>query len=239
MHSKTKLLLWCFIAASFLSFAFLATPSFAAVAPQYASYSISGSGDGHSFSAIINETVSPTSASGMSDVTLQIVSGSGNLSYSKMMNSSQIILPYFPTISNQSLTYEFHNFSISATINQAGSGNAVYNSNTYSLSNYSFSVVISGRSNTEIVGSASVFPSGLVYLASLVANGTDSLSVKLLATNLSLNPQSNSSSQTNTSMAVAGGTVSILVGIGAFVVYRRKNTSQAENSGEKPLYHVD
>lgn len=240
MRSATRLLLLSFIAASFLSFAFLVAPSVAAAAPQYASYSVTGSREGRSFSAIVNETVSPSSATGISDVTLQIISGSGNLSYSKLMNSSQILLPYFPTISNQSFTYEFHNFSISATITQAGLGSVVYNGNTYTLSNYSFSLTVSGRSQMEAVGSASVFPSGLVYSASLVANGTDSLSVRLLGTDLSLNPQSNSSSQTNTSIAVAGGTASILVGIGAFVVHRRtKNTPRTEGSGEKPLYHVD
>ncbi len=174
----------------------------------------------------------------MSDVTLQIASAMGNLSYSKIMNSTQVILPYFPTIANQSVSYQFHNYSISATINQAGSGSASYNAKTYSLSNYTFSINVSGKSQVSATGSASVFQSGLVYSATIVANGTDTVNVQLLGTNLPLDPQSGSS-QTTTSVAVAGGAASILVGVGAFVVYKRKGPSQAENSETKPLHHVD
>ncbi|HYB03820.1 MAG TPA: hypothetical protein VED17_05120 [Nitrososphaerales archaeon] len=248
MPIAPKVLVLASLAVLFLSMAVAVVPAFAASAPEFASYRISGSGDGHSFSAVANETVAPSSASGMSDVTLQIGSAMQNLSYSKIMNASQVILPYFPTISNQSLTYQFHNFSISASINQAGSASASYNGQSYSLSNFTFSVSVSGSGHkwagsqypAEVTGSALVFPSGLVYSASIVANGTDAVSVQLLATNLSLTSQSGSSQMTTTSIAVAGGAASILVGVGAFVVYRRKNNSQSQSTSEsKPLYHVD
>ena len=248
MPIAPKVLVLASLAVLFLSMAVVVVPAFAASAPEFASYRISGSGDGHSFSAVANETVAPSSASGMSDVTLQIGSAMQNLSYSKIMNASQVILPYFPTISNQSLTYQFHNFSISASINQAGSASASYNGQSYSLSNFTFSVSVSGSGHkwagsqypAEVTGSALVFPSGLVYSASIVANGTDAVSVQLLATNLSLTSQSGSSQMTTTSIAVAGGAASILVGVGAFVVYRRKNNSQSQSTSEsKPLYHVD
>ena len=88
------------------------------------------------------------------------------------------------------------------------------------------------------MGSASVFPSGLVYAATIVANGTDTVSIQLLSTNLSLSSQSGASGQSTTSIAVAGGAASIAVGMGALVVYRRKNVSQTKGS-DKPLYHVD
>ncbi len=234
------------LAVLFLSMA-LVVPASAATAPQYASYRISGSADGHPFSAVVNESVAPSSETGMSDVTLQIASSMQNFTYSKIMNSSQIILPYFPTISNQSLTYQFRNYSISASISQAGSTSAGYNGQSYSLSNFTFSVSVSGggrmwaasQSPMAVSGSALVFPSGLVYTASIVANGTDLVNVQLLGTNLSLTSQSSSPSMTTTSVAVAGGAGIVLVGVGAFVFYRRKNNSQTQGAASKPLYHVD
>ncbi len=248
MPIATKVLVLASFAVLFLSMAVVVVPAFAASAPEFASYRISGSGEGHSFSAVVNETVAPSSASGMSDVTLQIGSAMQNLTYSKIMNSSQVILPYFPTISNQSLTYQFHNYSISASINQGGSTSASYNGQSYSLSNFTFSVSVSGggqmgaasQAPPGITGSVLVFPSGLVYSASIVANGTDTVSVQLLGTNLSFTSQSGSSPMTTTSIAVAGGAGSILAGVGAFVFYRRKNNSHSPNPSEsKPLYHVD
>ncbi len=240
VRSASKLFFMGSIAIFFLSLATVIVPVFAVTAPQYASYSIGGDGEGHSFSVVVNETVSPSAAAGMSDFTLQIASAMGNFSYSKIMNASKVVLPYFPVISNQSFTYQFHNYTIYATINQSGTGSVDYNGRTYTLSNYTFSVTASGHSQTSAIGSASVFPSGLVYSVALVANGTDTVSVRLLATNLPLVSPSSSSSQTTTSVAVAGGVGSILVGVGAFVAYKRKNSSHSGDSGEtKPLYHVD
>jgi hypothetical protein len=248
MPIAAKVLVLASLVVVFLSMAIVVVPAFAATAPEFASYRITGSGDGHSFSAVVNETGAPSSASGMSDVTLQIGSVMQNLSYSKIMNSSQVILPYFPTISNQSLTYQFHNYSISASINQAGSTSASYNGKSYSLSNFTFSVSVSGSGQMwaasqlppGVTGSALVFPSGLVYSASIVANGTDVVNVQLLGTNLSFTSQSGSSPVTTTSIAVAGGAGSILVGVGAIVFYRRKNNSHSQSATEsKPLYQVD
>jgi hypothetical protein len=238
MQFAPRLLLLASLAVLVLSMAVVVLPVFGATAPEYAAYNVTGSAGGHSFSAVINETVAPSSTSGMSDVTLQIASNMANLSYSKIMNSSQVILPYFPTISNQSLTYQLSNYSMSATIHQAGSGSATYAGKTYAISNYTFSVSVSGKSQMSASGSTSVFPSGLVYSARIVANGTDTIIVQLLGTNLSLDAQSNSSM--TTSIAVAGGAGTILAGIGAFVFYKRKGKTPSENTSDaKPLYHVD
>jgi hypothetical protein len=226
------------MAALFLAMAIVVVPAFAATAPQYASYNISGNARNHSFSATVNETVAPASAAGMSDVTLQIGGAMSNLTYSKIMNSSQVILPYFPTIANQSLTYQFHNYSVTATINQSGTSSVTYDGHSYTVSNYTFTVTAAGNRQVSAWGSALVFPSGLVYSASVVANGTDNFNVQLLGTNLSLTSQSDPPSQMTTSVAVAGGAGSILAGVGALVFYKRKKP--AENAGEtKPLYHVD
>jgi hypothetical protein len=79
----------------------------------------------------------------------------------------------------------------------------------------------------------------LVYSASIVANGTDVLSVQLLGTNLPLTSDP-SPSITTTTVGVAGAAGSILVGVGALVMYRRKNNSQSQGATDsKPLYHVD
>jgi membrane-bound inhibitor of C-type lysozyme len=245
MRSVSKLLVLSSTAIFFLSFASMVMPAFAATAPQFVSYNVSGSGNGHSFSATVNETVSQSSMSGMSDFTIQIGSAMSNFSYSKIMNSSQIILPYFPTIANQSLTYQFHNYTITASITQSGTGSANYDGKTYTLSNYTFVVTASGQSQMSgqsqvmsATGSASVFPSGLVYSASFVANGTDTVNVQLLSTNLALDPSSGSS-QTTTSIAVAGSAASVLAGVGVFVAYKRRNSTSEKSGESKPLYHVD
>ena len=86
-------------------------------------------------------------------------------------------------------------------------------------------------------GNASVFPSGLVYSATIVANSTDTVQIQLLGTNLGLNSTSGGSQ--TTSIAVAGGAGSILAGVGAFVFYKRKNPSANSKADDKPLYHVD
>lgn len=251
MQSISKFIAIGSLAVFALSLAFI--PTFATTtvnSTQYASYSISGSHMGHSFSAIVNESVSPSSASGMSDVVLSIASASGNLSFSKIINSTQAILPYFPTIANQSFTYQFRNYSITAAIDQAGSGSVNFNGKSYSVSNYSFTVSATGNGSEmgrynvgsmSATGTASVFQSGLVYSANVVANGTDAISIQLLSTNLSMTSQSGGSSvsQTTTSVAVAGGAASILVGVGAYVFYRRRNGESNASPEAKPLYHVD
>jgi LPXTG-motif cell wall-anchored protein len=228
------------IVFSFMSLAMLA-PAVGATttSSQYAAYSISGNFGNHSITAIVNETVAPSSTSGMSDLTLKIASTMSNFSYSKIVNSSKVIFPYFPTVANQSFTYQMKNYSISASIAQTGTGSVNYDGKTYSLANYTFSVSGAklGGSPMNASGGASVFPSGLVYSAWVAANASETIHVQLLGTNLPLD--ATSGSQT-TSIAVAGGAGSILAGVGAFVFYKRKNNPQkASGNGDKPLYHVD
>jgi LPXTG-motif cell wall-anchored protein len=229
------------VLVSFLSLAMLAPAVGATTASsQYAAYSISGNYGNHSITALVNETVAPSSSSGMSDLTLKIASSMSNFSYSKIVNSSKVMFPYFPTVANQSISYQMQNYSISASISQSGTGSATYDGKTYSLTNYTFSVsgVKLGGSPMNASGGASVFPSGLVYSAWVTANASETIHAQLVGTNLSLDTSS-SSSQT-TSIAVAGGAGSILAGVGAFVFYKRKNNSQkASANGDKPLYHVD
>ena len=212
----------------------------ATTASQYAAYSISGNFGNHSISALVNETVAPSSSTGMSDLTLKVASSMENFSYSKIMNSSKVILPYFPTVANQSFSYQIHNYSISASIAQTGTGSATFNGKTYTLTDYTFSVSGAklGGSPMSATGGASVFPSGLVYSAWVAANASETIHVQLVGTNLALDATSGSAQ--TTSIAVAGGAGSILAGVGAFAFYKRKSNPQKTNeNGEKPLYHVD
>ena len=136
-----RLFAFASVLVSFLSLAMLA-PAVGATttSSQYAAYSISGTFGNHSISALVNETVAPSSSSGMSDLTLKIASTMSNFSYSKIVNSSHVIFPYFPTIANQSFSYQVHNYSISASIAQTGTASANFGGKTYSLTNYTFSV---------------------------------------------------------------------------------------------------
>ncbi|HXQ92037.1 MAG TPA: LPXTG cell wall anchor domain-containing protein [Nitrososphaerales archaeon] len=226
---------------SFLSLAMLAPAAGATTASsQYAAYSISGNFGNHSITALVNETVAPSSSSGMSDLTLKIASSMSNFSYSKIVNSSGVMFPYFPTVANQSFSYQVHNYSISASIVQSGTGSVTFSGKTYSLTNYTFSVSGAkfGGSPMNATGGASVFPSGLVYSAWVRANASETIHVQLVGTNLPLDASSGSSQ--TTSIAVAGGAGSILAGVGAFVFYKRKNSTHKTNeNGDKPLYHVD
>jgi LPXTG-motif cell wall-anchored protein len=229
------------VLVSFLSLSMMAPAVGATTASsRYVSYSVTGNFGNHSISALVNETVAPSSSSGMSDLSLSIASTMSNFSYSKIVNSSKVMFPYFPTVANQSLSYQFHNYSISATIAQTGTGSATFNGKTYTLANYTFSVSGAklGGSPMNATGGASVFPSGLVYSAWVAANASETIHVQLVGTNLALDAASGSSQ--TTSIVVAGGAGSILAGVGAFAFYKRKNNPQKSNeNGNKPLYHVD
>ena len=225
---------------AFLAFAMVSPVAFAATGTQFAAYQVTGTFHNQSISAVVNESVSGSSVTGMSNMTLRLGSVMGNFSYSKIVNATKVMFPYFPGTANQSLSFQYHNYSISVSIAQIGTRSISYGVASYSLTEYSFSIstLKTAGSPMSARGNISVFPSGLVYSASILANGTEPIQVQLLGTNLDLNAPSNSSAQT-TSIAVAGGAGSILAGVGAFVFYRRKNNAPKQEKTDKPLYHVD
>jgi LPXTG-motif cell wall-anchored protein len=236
---KSSTVLLAGVSIAFLAFAMLSPVAFASTGTQFAAYQISGAMKNHAFSAVVNESATPASNAGFSSLTLQLGSTMGNLSYSKIVNSTQVLFPYFPGMANQSLSFQYHNYSISLAVAQVGTKSETYQSHSYALAEYTFSVwgARTGGTAMSATGNASVFPSGLVYSATIVANGTDTIQVQLLGTNLDLNSASGASQ--TTSIAVAGGAGSILAGVGAFVFYKRKNTSTNAKADDKPLYHVD
>jgi LPXTG-motif cell wall-anchored protein len=240
LKQKNSILSLTAVAVAFFAFAMMSPAVYASTGTQFAAYQVTGSFHNHSVSAVVNESVSTSSVAGLSNLTLQLGSGMGNLSYSKIINSTKVMFPYFPGMANQSLSFQYHNYSISVSIAQIGTKSISYQAKSYALTEYSFSVSALKTAGSPMAakGNISVFPSGLVYSASILANGTDPIQIQLLGTNLNLNSASSSSSQT-TSIAVAGGAGSILAGVGAFVFYKRKNNSPSEEKTDKPLYHVD
>jgi hypothetical protein len=244
---SSRLLILASVVLAFLAVAFAVSPfvvaqqSTSQSPSKYVSYSITASNSTENYSAVVNETVTSSSTSGLSTLSLAVGSSLGNFSYSRLLNSSEVLFPYFPTIQNQSLSYQFHNYSISASISQVGTGSATFDGQSYPISNYAFQVsgsMLGGKAMSAI-GQASVFPSGLVYSAVVHANGTYVVSVQLLSTNLSLN--SSMSGSQSSSIAIAGGAGSVVAGIGAFALVRRERKKEARESGSenKPLYYVD
>ncbi|MDA4131212.1 MAG: hypothetical protein OK457_10615 [Thaumarchaeota archaeon] len=241
LQVKNSIVVLTGISLVFITLGMLSPVVSAATGTQFVAYQINGSTTTRSISAVVNESVTPSSTSGFSSVTLQLVSNMANLSYSKIVNSSKVMFPYFPGFANQSLSFQYHNLSIAVSLAQVGSESVTFNSQTYTLTKYDFNVSGSKTGGTPMSASGhfSVFPSGLVYSATVTANATNTIHVQLLGTNLDLNATARSSSQA-TSIAVAGGGVSILAGVGAFVLYRRKNNSANQGKTDaKPLYHVD
>jgi len=249
----SKIIISTVLSVALLSI-FLVVPAVAASdsssGNHFADYAISATGPYHSISANVNETITPSSMSGFSTISLEVVSSMSNFSYSKVVNSSMAMFPIVPSIGNQSFTYSTHNISISASISKTGTGSATIGGTTYTTTNYSFTVSGSKNDGTMSMsanGQLSTLPSGLLYSAVINGPNSTTVNVKLVGTNLSLNSTSQSSNTTG--MAIVGGASTLAVaGVGAFVFFRRKNKNSGNvnnspgsgsESEEKPLYKVD
>ena len=242
-----KILLGLIIATvMFLSFAMAVVPSFAtsATTSQFVAYNITVGNSSRTFTAVVNETVSPSSTTGLSDITFHLISSMSNLTYSKVVNSSQAILPYLPVSGNESFEYQGSNYSVSVSLTKIGTSSATISGSSYTVTNYSFQVSGSkpGGSSLSVSGQLSTLPSGLVYSAVLNLDGYNA-KIQLSNTNLPL-AASGSSSSTNASVVIAGGFGTLTTGLAAFALYKKGGSKDIEepNHGEqekKPLYHVD
>lgn len=224
------------------SFAFV-LPTFAATGQnsgQFVAYTITATNSTTTYSAVVNETVSPSSTSGQSILTLQLTSSSTNYTISKLVNSSLAILPYLPSIGNQSFSYQGHNYTVSISLAKTGTQSATVSGTTYTATNYEFQVSGSGLNgfSGSASGQLSVLPSGLLYSASVNAMGY-SIQVALLATNATLG--SSNSSSPSAPIVIGGGVGAVAAGLGLFALYKKKNSGSevSAEQGEKPLYHVD
>ena len=231
-------------AIALLSFAFV-TPAVSAQSTgsgtHYVVYRINASGPNRTVSATVNETVVQSSNSALASVTLQVISSSANLSYSKLVNATHKLLPILPALGTRSIHLTRGNASLSASVTQTGTQSVTFSGANYNLTDYSFSISVqtahkSGTAN----GQLSVFPSGLVYSATIDINGTRTISAQLLSTNIPLGAPASSGSTTTTTIAVTGASVSVAAGVGAFafIKHGRKESSGA-NSEAKPLHWVD
>ena len=228
----------------------MAILSFAVVMPiasaqssgsQYVVYSINAIGPNRTLFATVNETVLPNSSSGLTSVTLQVISNYANLSYSKLVNASQKILPILPSIGTRSIGLTIRNATVSANVTQTGTQSISFSGANYAITNYSFSLSVQkAQKSASAIGQLAVFASGLVYSATININGTRTISVILLSTNLPLGGSSSSSKSTTTTIAIAGGSVSILAGVGALAFLKHGRKDSAGSSSEaKPLHWVD
>ncbi len=211
--------------------------------PQYAAYAISLSGRGHSSSFVLNESVA-SAPGNQAALMLQVISANRNLSYSRVVNLTQeMLLPILPSISNQSLNYQTNNYSVTINLARAGVATASFSGASYTTTKFTFQVSVkSGGMNLPAAGNLTTFPSGLIYSASALVNGTVSLQASLFRTNLPLDPPGQSSS-TTTTIAVAGGLGTAAV-IGALALVRRgkKNGPNSPSSNAKdgkPSHWVD
>jgi Tfp pilus assembly protein PilV len=246
-----SLILISILAVSLLSLATILPATISAAASsnsQYAAYSVTGTNSTRTFSATVNQTIAPDSAkSGFSIITLALGFSSSNLTYSKVVNSSEALFPVIPSIGNQSFTYQYHNYSISATISEIGSGSVSFNGATYTTSNYDFSVSVTNSSGggqpMTASGQLSTLPSGLLYSASISARSYK-VTIMLVGTNLAPGSDPASSRMTTTTAAevAAGGIGTVAVGVGAFAFFKRKGSAAKAGTTteeQKPLHHVD
>lgn len=206
---------------------------------QYATYNITATNSTSTFSAVVNESITP-STNGLSSLSLQLGSSLSNLSYSRMINSTYAMFPLLPLAGNQSFNYKTQNYSVAFTLVETGKGFATLSGSQYAVTNYNFSVngSASNRFKVSATGTLSVLPSGLVDSALISANGTMTAHIQLVATNLSLASTGSSSSSALRTATVAGG-VSAVFGVGALVFYRHQKASSHTETGTRPLYHVD
>jgi hypothetical protein len=202
----------------------------------FVAYQVSFTSPKGEHSVLVNETVGPSAKAGYSDLILQLFGTQENLSYSKIVNSSEILFPYLPSVAPQSFSYSNGTkYSVHVNFTAAGTTTVKFRGGQYTLNVLviSFSATYGAR-NIKGNGTVETFPSTLVYSAA-VGNNTARLQAVLQATDL---PLISSSPQMTTAAYVgAGAGIGALALAGAFLMRRREK--RAKNQEEKPLHWVD
>jgi hypothetical protein len=220
-----------------LALLFIASSSAAAQPTTgFAAYQVSVKTPSGVHTALINETVSQSSKAGLSDVVLQFFGSQQNLTYSRLVNSSYDLLPYFPFVGNQSIDYSNGTlYSIRVNITMSGDALVTFEGSAYTLSVSSIAVAGSyGNRTLSADGTVETFPSALVYSAA-VGNSTYGVEAVLQGTDLPLSAGSTMSPAA--AYAGAGVGVGAIAVAGAFLIRRR--SKKVETKGEKPLHWVD
>jgi len=202
----------------------------------FVTYQVSLTSPKGQHSVIVNETVGPSAKAGYSDLVLQLFGTLQNLTYSKFVNSSEVLFPYLPSVAPQSFDYSNGTkYSVHVNVTVAGTKMVTFRGGQYTLDVLAISLSATyGTKSVEANGTIETFPSTLVYSA-VVGNSTARLQAVLQATNLSLN---SSAPQMATAAYVgAGAGIGALVLGGAFLLKRRER--RVKNQEEKPLHWVD
>jgi hypothetical protein len=202
----------------------------------FATYQVSFNSPMGQRSLLVNETVGPSSKAGYSDLVLQLLGTQQNLTYSRLVNSSENLFPYLPNVVPQSLDYtNGTGYSVHVNVTSSGTTTVKFNGEQYTLGVLAISVSAAyGTQSFRANGTVETFPSSLVYSAS-VGNGMVGLRVVLQATDL---PLASSSPQTTTAAYVGVGVGIGAMALGGAFLIRRKER-KVETQGEKPLHWVD
>lgn len=210
-----------------------------ATSTYYVSYGINYKGPSASESYVINESATPTSNLNFSVLTLAIAGQAWNLTYSESVNSSRVFYPYVPAITNRSLSYSGHGFSVTVTLTDLGSTSILFGGKSYSGVLYSFTGKSSfNRTAFAVDGNLTAFPSGLLYSLDTSLNGTAELSATLLSTNLAL--ADSGTQNAFVLVAVAGGVGAAAVAvIGLGLPFVRRGRARGRAQQARRDYWVD
>ncbi len=188
-------------------------------------------------SALVNETVRTTDKPGFSVFILQVISQEQNLTYSRLVNVSQNLLPYLPSLPNQTLNYaNGMGYSVHLSVTTMGTTVVTFLGSQYSLNEYAISADVSyGNRTLTATGEVHTFDNGLIYSASLSVINLVEFRAILKATNLPLvGPPSQVSMAAYVGTGLGLGGTALLI---ALLIRRRKRV--AEKREQKPMHWVD
>ena len=202
----------------------------------FAEYKITAATPMGAHSVLVNETVKGSDRAGFSDLILQLTGTTQNLTYSRLVNSSEALLPFLPTIPSHSFNYDNKTFSVHANLTQAGTKSVTFQGSSYTMTVYVILLSATyGNRSFAAAGTIEAFPSSLVYSVELSSGILFQASLVLQSTDLPL-------SQPSTAMATAAsagagvGVVGVAAAAALFVRHRGKHPKAQE---QKPLHWVD
>jgi len=227
-----------FSVAGFALLLIFVTASAAAAQPVsgFVTYSVTVTSPEGEHSVLVNETVQQSKSSGFSDLTLQIIGGQQNLTYSRLVNASENLFPFLPALGTQSFDYSNGTaYKVHINFTTSGTAQVTFKGANYSLNVLRVSIDASyGARSFRTNGTVETFPSALVYSAGL-GNATARLQAVLQATDLPLG--TSSPSMPTAAYVSAGAGIAALV-VGGFFLLKRRG-KRVEKQAEKPLYWVD
>jgi len=183
-----------------------------------------------------------------------------------LINSSDEVSPFLPSITNQSINYSYGANNVSLGLVRSGDVQVMFHGSEHALTRYIVSAVVAVNGSSYYGGGTiSAFQSGLIYAvvlnttipASVLSAGVTGtalpsafggfagltqaipigLSVTLLSTSLPLSAPSASTSNQAVSAGIGIGVAASAVGLGLGV--RRRNKHEETSEGAKPEHWVD